>query len=131
MLHHVGEGLGDEKIGRGLDLGREASFGGRSQLDGDGGPLRERPERGAQSVLREDRRMDPARELAELGQRPGELLLGGVEPRRELDVAARIGASASHPQVQGQGHEPLLRAVVQVAFEPPPRLVLRGDQPLA
>jgi hypothetical protein len=55
----------------------------------------------------------------------------GVEPRRELDVAARFGASAGHPQVQGQRHQPLLRAVVQVAFEPSPRLVLRGDQPLA
>ena len=45
----------------------------------------------------------------------------------------RVGAGAvlDHAQLEGHGHEPLLRAVVEVALEPPPLRVACGDEALA
>ena len=45
---------------------------------------------------------------------------------RRVLVDGRLG----EPELDGQGDQVLLGAVVDVAFQPPPRLVLRGDQPL-
>ena len=42
----------------------------------------------------------------------------------------RIDVHVREPDFDGQGHQVLLRPVVDVAFQPPPRLVLRGDNPL-
>ena len=60
--------------------------------------------------------MDPARELAQLGQRVVEVLAR----RRELVARGRrIGGDpgVDEPQLEGEGDEPLLRAVVEVALE--------------
>jgi hypothetical protein len=35
------------------------------------------------------------------------------------------------PSLDGQGDQLLLGAVVEVALDPPPLLVLRGDEPLS
>ena len=71
--------------------------------------------------------MQAARELAQLAGGCREVLdrlveqLGGE--RRIVELAAR------EPQRQRQPDQVLLRAVVQVALEPAPRVVGRGDDP--
>jgi hypothetical protein len=75
--------------------------------------------------------VDPSGELAELDERPSQLPLGGLERRRELGVPARSRSRASQAQVHGEGDQPLLRSVVQIALESPSLLVVRCDQSLA
>ena len=66
--------------------------------------------------------MDAAGELAQLGQR-------GRQPRGELVDLRVLQPRLEHPQVQRERDELLLRAVVQVALDPPPRRVARLDDP--
>ena len=73
--------------------------------------------------------MDAARELAQLGQRVRELFA-------EAAISATAAGSsrdavAQQAELQGDADEPLLRAVVEVALEPPPLVVAGGDDPLA
>ena len=74
--------------------------------------------------------MDPARELAQLLERLRELVAGG---RHELLRQRRVGVDAAldHPQLERDGDEPLLCAVVEVALQPPPFGVAGGDDALA
>ena len=62
--------------------------------------------------------MDAAGQLAQLVEPLGELLL-----RRGQELARRgrvlLERRADHAQVERDRHEPLLRAVVEVALEPP------------
>ena len=73
--------------------------------------------------------MDPARQLAQLRERLGELVA------RLVTSSAAAGSSPDpvlqQPQLQRDRHEPLLRAVVQVALEPAALRVAGGDDPLA
>ncbi len=80
-----------------------------------------RPAR-AEAALGEHRGMDAARQLAQLGGGLGQVLHRVVE---EL-APPRVGVpstSARQAQAQAELHEPLLGAVVEVALEPPPRVV--------
>ena len=74
--------------------------------------------------------MDAAREVAQLLQGEVRLLAG---PAHQLDRARVTGLHAllRHPEVQRERHQPLLRAVVQVALDPPPLRVGGGDDPRA
>ena len=73
--------------------------------------------------------MDPARELAQLGERHRELLARvGHELLRRRRVL--VDLVLDQPQLHRQRDEPLLRAVVEVALEPPPLVVAGGDDPL-
>ena len=61
--------------------------------------------------------MQAAGQLAQLGQRVLELERGAAQQRQR-----RVGlaeALLEHPQLHGERDEPLLRAVVQVALQPP------------
>ena len=70
--------------------------------------------------------MEPARQFSQLLQRLAELLCGaGQERLQRLRPGAEL--RAREPQRQRQRDEPLLRAVVQVAFEPATLLVARLD----
>ena len=63
--------------------------------------------------------VQPAGELAELLERELEVFADAVEHRfrrRRVVVQRLLG----HPEVEGEGDEALLGAVVQVAFESPP-----------
>jgi hypothetical protein len=71
--------------------------------------------------------MDPAGELAQLGQALLELLDRGVEQLRRLCVGLR--RRAGEPERQRERDEMLLGAVVEVALDPAARRVPRGDQP--
>ena len=69
----------------------------------------------------------PARELAQLGER-----VGRAPARRELFSGLRglpSSARLGEPQHQRQRDEPLLRAVVEVALEPPALVVAGRDDP--
>ena len=70
--------------------------------------------------------MDAARELPQLGQRDRELLADLVDGAGQPAVTQ---PRLEHPQVQRERDELLLRAVVQVALDPPPRVVRRLDDP--
>ena len=74
--------------------------------------------------------MDPARELAQLLERLRELV---GRRRDELLRQRGVGTDAvvDHPELERDGDEPLLRAVVEVALQPPPLRVARGDEALA
>ena len=73
--------------------------------------------------------MDSARELAQLLERPRELVAG---PRDQLlgggGVAPDVGGS--EPQLQRDADQSLLRAVVQVALQAAPLRGARGHDPL-
>ena len=73
--------------------------------------------------------MDPARELAQLLERLGQLVAG----RLELLGQRRVGGDAAldHAELERHGDEPLLCPVVEVALEPPPLRVAGGDETLA
>ena len=61
--------------------------------------------------------MQPAGELAQLGERVLELQRGAAQ---QLDRRVRVAQLLlQHPQLDGDRDQPLLRAVVQVALEPP------------
>src|SRR5205823_13484170 len=75
-----------------------------------------------------DGRVDPARELAQLGEGERQLLVGAREQLQRL-VVARGRALAGKAERERQRDEALLRAVVEIALEPPPLCVLRLDEP--
>ena len=91
-------------------------------------PQDQRLQRGLQSLLQRGR-MDSPRELTQLGQRLRELVAGAGH---ELLGVARVVADAALDQreLQRQRDEALLGTVVQVALDPAPLGVRRGDQPL-
>nr|WP_228431103.1 hypothetical protein [Baekduia soli] len=121
VLGDVGQRLGDDEVGGRLDgLGQ-------APVDGDvgehrhGRALGQRGHRRREATVGQDRRVDPAGQLAQLGQRAGEPLAQPVDHRRELRVVAH--APAQQAQLQRERHELLLGAVVQVALDAPARPV--------
>jgi hypothetical protein len=69
--------------------------------------------------------VNPAGKVTEFGQRPLELFERvGDEPFRWRAARLCLGQA----QRQGGGDELLLRAVVEIALELPPRLIGRSDQ---
>ena len=95
---------GGRSSGVGCDLDRERRAGG------------ERGERGLEAAVGEHRRVDPAGELAQLGERFVEL---GARAGEHLGGALGIGdrAVAGEPQAQPDRDQALLGAVVEVALE--------------
>ena len=85
---------------------------------------------GDEALLREHRRVDPARELAQLGQARPQLAQRAVE---QLGDGGRVGgaAAARVAEQHREPDEPGLRAVVQVALEAPALRVSRLDDPQA
>jgi hypothetical protein len=61
--------------------------------------------------------VDAARELAQVVEPLGELLLGRGQQLAGL-LRVLLERGADHPQVDRDRDEPLLRAVVQVALQP-------------
>jgi hypothetical protein len=73
IFRDVRQGFRHHEVGHGLDrLGQPCVKAGGNP-DGNGGPFRQRLHRRGQALLGEDRRMDSARELAQLVDRPLEL----------------------------------------------------------
>src|SRR5439155_8141362 len=87
-----------------------------------------RRERGHQTLIGEERRVDPAREVSEVVERVLCVALQLLEHWREL--LGRLGCGRLREvQLHGEGYQLLLRAVVDVALEPSSCFVLRGDEP--
>ena len=85
-------------------------------------------ERGREPVIGEDGWVDAAREIANVLQRIGHVGLQlGEEGAGLLGIAGR--ELLGQPQLDRQGDQLLLRAVVEVALELAGPLVLRGDDP--
>ena len=93
--------------------------------DGDRGAAGKRPQRRTEAAVGQDRRVDAARDLAQLVQRAGHPGDGAVKLRGELGELRRHGRLCP-AQLQRQRDEPLLGSVVQVPLDPAARLVGGG-----
>jgi hypothetical protein len=121
VLGHVGQRLGDHEVRGRLDGGVQPPVQRAGvELDGDERAGGQRGERGPQAAVGEDRRGDAARQgpqllerLLSLGNRVGEDLPDRLRPAVEVVLGA--------PEVKREPDQPLLRPVVDVAFEPPQR----------
>jgi len=126
VLGHVGERLGDDEVGGRLDRGRQPADV-RLDRHGHRASGRERRERRVQAAVGQDRRVDAADELAQLREGRLRLLVRLVEQAAgRLGVAARE-LVARHAEVERERDEPSLDAVVEVALEAAPLLLLRPN----
>ena len=125
MLDDVGQGFRDEKVRGELDgVGQPISD--RSfHRDRQRRPPRERLDCRLEPLLAEERRVDPAGELAQLGDR----LLDLVLCARQHVRVGRVTTGSREPEREGERDEPLLSAVVEVALDSPPLGIGRGDEP--
>ena len=100
VLADVRDRLGDDVVGRRLDRRREPLLGQLGDLDRDRRPRQQRVERRAEAALGEDGRVDAARELAQLREPVGEIVLGRrrgspARPRGSLSSFAATMLSSS------------------------------------
>ncbi len=128
VLGGVGEGFGNDVIG-----GDFAGFGQPlvdtyRELDRNSGLACQRLKRGAQSSLGQDRRVNPAGDLSHLLGRADQTI---DDVRHLLLQRVQFGwhRCLRRAQRESQRDQPLLGAVVQIAFETPPRKVARGHDP--
>jgi len=130
VLRDVRERFRDDVEDRHLDRARQRPVEVDLELDRDARALGQRLERGREAAIGEDRRMEAARQLAELLKGERELLARTAEDRRgsvRIDPELRLG----EPEGERERDEALLGAVVEVPFEPPPLGVGRVDEPRA
>jgi pimeloyl-ACP methyl ester carboxylesterase len=117
VLAHVGESLGDDVIRRRLDRLRKVLRRTRRERHRNRRACGQRLERRREALVAQDRRMQPPRQLAQLGERQGELAIAALE---RFAHTGRVGLEGrgGEPQQQRHRHESLLRAVVKIALEP-------------
>ena len=117
VLVDVGQALRDDEVGSRLDLVGQALLRRGDHLDRHGRAAGEVLERRGQAAVGEDRRVDAAREVAQLLQRQAGLVArlarSAPPPRRRPLGRALLG----HAQRQRERHEALLGAVVEVALD--------------
>ncbi len=127
VLRDVLQRLEAREVDGGLRILREAPDPVGDDLDRHGRLARLRLERGEQALVRQERRVDAARQVPQILERP---LRVALQLRKHL-VGAR-GIALEHrlrqPHLHAQRHQLLLRSVVDVALETPSLLVLRGDE---
>ena len=123
--------LGDGHVGRRLDRGKLTLRCQLAELHRQRRLVGERLERGRESRLAEDRRIDAVGELAQLVEGGRGLVAGRVQHPGELLVTVGGRAGTREAQVVRQREQPLLGAVVEVALEPAPLGVARLDDPRA
>ena len=120
---HVRQRLGDDEVGRCLHL-RVVSLIVDVDCDRERRPLGECIDGRGQAGLGEDGRVDPPREASDFADR-------GLELGRRLIEQLRLAGRALLGDLEphGQGHEPLLGAVVEIALDPASFRVGRLDDP--
>jgi hypothetical protein len=74
---------------RDLDRLRQTRNPGQLELDRDGGPPRQRPQRRRQAALGQDRRVDAPGDLAQIIHHPAELVRDPADLRLELGQLGR------------------------------------------
>ena len=99
-------------------------------MTGIGDLARLRLERLGQAPVGQQRRVDPAGQVAQVLQRVLRVVEDAVE-RLALPLLVLTDQPFGQPHLHRQRDELLLRPVVDVALQPSPLLVLRRDQPLA
>ncbi len=116
MLVDVGQGLADDVIGGHLDRRRQPLGELDLQLDGYAGAGGQRLQRHRQPVAAQHRGIDAPGDVAKLLQRGRHLRpwLGSAAPA----PARRPPCSPPASQFEGERDQPLLGAVVQIAFQP-------------
>ena len=119
VLGDIREGLRHDEVGRSLDRGRQP-FAWREAADHrrlDRPTAGDRFDRRDQTTVEQDRRRDPAHQLADLGQRLARLLLALADERLR---GGRIGVDplAREAEIDRQPDQSLLGAVVQVPLDP-------------
>jgi hypothetical protein len=127
VLGDVRERLGDDEVRGALDrLGQAVlRFGLERHRQR---PTRDQPvKRRREPVLGQDRGMDPARQLAQLGKARLEFRLRALQQPAELAIGVR--AVARRAQEQRETDEAGLRAVVEVALESSAGGVARLNDP--
>ena len=128
VLDRVRERLAGDVVGDSLHVRRRA-IARRLELDRHRGGPREILERRGQALV-EPRRAQPGRDRPQVADRRRHLVDRGVEGGRQ-DLRLPGQRALQPPQHDAERHEPLLRAVVQVALEPPPLLVTGLRDPRA
>ena len=118
VLGDVRHRLRDDVVRGRLDRPGEALVRHLGDLDGHRRAGGQRLDRRAQAAVGQDGGMDPAGQLAQLVEALGELVL---RLREQLAGGGRVLAQRrlDQAQVERDGDQPLLRAVVQVALQPP------------
>ena len=118
VLGGVGEGLGDDEVRGGL-RGRARAAQRRRVGDVDADRDRaaggQRGQRGVEAAVGEDGRVDAADQVAQLGERLLDLAVRVLQGGGGLRVARRLAPGGA--QLDAEGHQPLLGAVVQVALD--------------
>jgi hypothetical protein len=128
MLAGVLDGFQAAEVDRRLDLRRVPAEWGGVHPDGQRGPAGHRGQRGRQPALHQDRGIDAVREAAQLVRGLPEV---GAELGQDLQdlVVVAFGQLAGQAQLDRQGGEPLLGAVVEVALDAAPLTVGGGHDP--
>ena len=128
VLGRVGQRLGHDIVGG--DLGRlwQPSPHADIQADRNGRAAGQCLQRRAQPALGQDRRVQAIGDLAQLVQDAGHL---GDRARQAPRQVAGLGRRRRlcGPQLQGDGYQALLGAVVQITLEPAPGGVGGGHEP--
>ena len=124
----VAQGFYAAEVDGGLDLGRVPAHTVGADLDRPGCLARLGTDGGGEALLGEQRRVDAAGEFAQCLQRAAGLglELGDQRPFPLLILASH---RLSQGQRGGDGQQLVLCAAVDVALDPPPLVVLRGDDP--
>jgi hypothetical protein len=80
-------------------------------------------------VVGQQRRVDAPGEVAEVGKRASRVRLQFAQDLPGLRRVL-INRHPGEPELDGEGHQILLGSVVDVAFQAPPHLILRGHKAL-
>ena len=110
--------LGDEEVRSRLDRAGQSIVRQTRDFDRDRGALPERVDRRAKSVARQHGRIDAVGNLAELVDRAPQALLGVVDEGEDRGVGTLLHLGTGEAERKRQAEQTLLRAVVQVSFEP-------------
>ncbi len=126
VLGDVGECLGDDEVGDGLDAGRATGRDVDAQPHGEWRACRDPGQGCVEAAVVDDGWVQAADEVAQLGEGLGGLVVGLLDGMPGgFGYVGEVGAG--HAQVHREGDQPLLRAVVEVAFDAAAFSVGRGD----
>ena len=125
MLRGVREQLCGDEIDVAFDRGRHRGIRWKVDLDGDRhrAASGERLQADRETAVLQDRRGEPARERAQFVERLAGLVAGFADQFASL-LGIAFELALDRREIHLQPHEPLLRAVVDVALEPAQRRVL-------
>ena len=128
MLACVLDGLQAAEVDRRFDLRRVPANRAGLHRDRQRGPAGRRGQGRHQPLVGEQRRVDAVRQAPQFIRRLPDI---GAEFREEVPRLACVafGESGGQAQLDGQGSEPLLGAVMKVTLDPAPLGVGRGHDP--